>query len=120
MTDGAAIYDRDGARTTNASRRLLERAVVRAGIASIVFSAVATALFFPLVRDLNSSVLFEPGDLKSTARDYWAAEQHGESPFTFEHDSLIFAPEGQARAPSLQIANAVQPTFVWALKGPFG
>lgn len=98
------------------TRPRLARAPVRCSVAFVGFASIAIVLFFPLIRDPGSSVLFEPGDLSSTARDYWAAEQHGKSPFTFEHDSLIFAPEGQERAPSLQIANAVQPAFVLALE----
>ena len=93
-------------------RRLTDRRAARWVVAAIGFTAIAIVLFFPLIRDLGSAVLFEPGDLTSTARDYWAAEQQGKSPFSFEHDGLIYAPEGQERAPSLQIANAIQPAFV--------
>ncbi len=86
-------------------------------IAALATYTLATALLFgPLVTHLRTSVLWEPGDLTSTARDYWAASAQGKTPFTLTKDNLVFAPEGQVRAPSLQIANAVQPAFVLALK----
>ena len=45
--------------------------------------AIATLIiFFPLIRHLNGAVLWQPGDQSSTARDMWAAEQQGESPFS--------------------------------------
>ena len=89
-------------------------------IAFVAYLLVTLVTFFPLIRHLDSAVLFEPGDLSSTARDYWAADRQGKTPFTFTHDRLIYSPEGRGVAPALQIANFVQPTFVRVLDGVVG
>jgi hypothetical protein len=84
------------------------------------YLAVTVLWLLPLVAHLGSSVYTEPSDATSAMRDFWAAEHAGQSPFTFEHDRLMNAPEGTQRSPAVQIANAIQPGFVWASKGIVG
>lgn len=98
------------------SRRVAIRyAVVLGGF------AVATILWLlPLVAHLGTSVSVGPSDATSGIRFYWAIEQQGKSPFTFTHDRLVDAPEGTDAAPAIQVANAIQPGFIWATKGILG
>lgn len=95
---------------------LLRSTWARLIAALVIYSLAACILFWPVVGHLRTAVLWEPGDLTSTARDYWAAAEQGKTPFTLTKDRLMFAPQGQTRAPSLQIANPVQPLFVLAIK----
>ena len=82
---------------------------------------MTAAWLWPLLADLDGSVLGDrPNDASSTVRDYWAAERSGKTPFTLERDAYIGAPEGRRSLAAIQIANAVQPTFVWALKDVTG
>jgi hypothetical protein len=84
-------------------------------------SCIVTVLWaLPLVLHLDSRFLGAPSDATSTVRDYWYAEHVGKTPFSVEHDSLIAAPEGVDLSPGIQVANAVQPAFIWALKGLTG
>jgi hypothetical protein len=76
--------------------------------------AVTTLAFWPVVRHLDSTVPGRPGDESSTARNYWADHALGKNPFTATRDSYLNAPEGEAQAPAVQIANALQPTFTLA------
>ena len=101
----ASLWDRTGTRY----------AVVLAG-----FCVVTVLWVLPLVAHLGSSVYLEASDATSGMRDYWAAEHEDASPFTFDHDPLMGAPEGTDRSPAIQIANAAQPAFVWGVKGLIG
>lgn len=85
--------------------------LVAAAAASVCVTLLA---FAPLVRHLGSSVPYRPADESSSARNYWAASAVGKTPFTLVRDTQLDAPEGQAVAPAVQIANALQPTFVLA------
>jgi hypothetical protein len=98
------------------SRRLAPSRVGKAAIIAATFSAVTVVAFFPLVRQLDSAVIREPGDASSAARDYWAASVQRETPFTLTLDRFLYAPEGQQRSPAVQIANAAQPGFVMAAR----
>jgi hypothetical protein len=98
----------------------MRRTGARYSIVLGVFVVVTVVWLTPLVAHLGSSVFVEPSDATSTMRDYWAAERQGASPFTFEHDRLMNAPEGTERSPAIQIAIAVQTGFVWATEGIVG
>ena len=98
----------------------MQRSAARYSIVFAAFALVTVLWLLPLVAHLGSSVFVEPSDATSAMRDFWAAERAGESPFTFEHDRLMNAPEGTERSPAIQIANAVQPVFVSATKGVVG
>jgi hypothetical protein len=100
--------------------RLWDRTAARYSIVLGGFLVVTVLWTTPLVAHLGSSVFVEPSDGTSTMRDYWAMERQGASPFTFEHDRLMNAPEGTERSAAIQIANAVQPAFVWTTKGIVG
>ncbi len=81
---------------------------------------VTAAWFLPLLAHLNSSVLVGPNDETYAVRSYWGAEQDGKTPFTWKRDSLNGAPEGFPFASAVQIANFVQPGFVWVLRDVLG
>lgn len=90
---------------------------------AVVLSAFAVATIvwlLPLVAQLGTSVSVGPSDATSGMRFYWAIEQQGKNPFTFKHDRLMDAPEGTDSAPAIQVANAIQPAFVWTTKGILG
>lgn len=82
---------------------------------SLAALALTVVGYWPLVRHLNSTVLFEPNDASSTARDYWAARAQGSTPFTLTRDMLMQAPDGRPVSPAVQVANAFQPAFVLAV-----
>ena len=89
--------------------------------AFVLFALVAVAWLWPLLADLGGTVLGDrPNDASSTVRDYWVAEHSGKTPFTLHRDDYIGAPEGHRTVAAIQIANAVQPAFVWALKDVAG
>jgi hypothetical protein len=92
----------------------------RYAVAFALYALATCVVFWPLLADLDSTILHEPGDLTSTARDYWAAEQQGTTVFTQTHDRFLWAPEGTERAPSLQLANPAQPAFVLLLREAVG
>ncbi len=81
---------------------------------------LTVAGYYPLVAHPNSTVLLAPGDISSSARDYWAASIQGRTPFTLVRDRLFDAPQGRLVAPAVQIANALQPLFVMAVHGVAG
>lgn len=85
-----------------------------------LFTLTTIVWFFPLLLQLNSSVLVGPNDETYAVREYWGAEQDGKTPFTWQHDYLNAAPEGFPFAPAVQIANFVQPGFVWVLRDVLG
>lgn len=91
-------------------------------VGAFAFFALVTALWLlPVLADLNGRVLGErPNDTTSTVRDYWVAEQSGKTPFTLRRDRFIGAPEGRPAVSAIQIANAIQPAFVWAVKSATG
>jgi len=82
----------------------------------VAFSAVTILWLLPLVAHLGSSVSNEASDATSGARDYWAAEREGATPFTLDHDRLMDAPEGTDVSAAVQIANGIQPAFVLVAK----
>lgn len=85
------------------------------------FYVVSTlVMYWPVVFNLSFSVLGTFSDGTSTIRDYSAFERQGGTPFTLEHDALVNAPEGLALSPGVQVANSIQPLFVWALHYPLG
>ncbi len=69
---------------------------------------------------MNSSVLYGATDSTGALADYWAAEQVGKSPFTFDHSPYDGAPEGYPRSTTVTAANAIQPGLIWATKGFLG
>jgi hypothetical protein len=85
-----------------------------------VYVVMTAAVFWPLVADLSSSVLGTYSDATSTIRDYAAAERQDATPFTLDRDELVNAPEGLDVSPSVQVANAIQPLFVWGLHDAIG
>lgn len=91
-------------------------------VGAFALFALATGLWLlPVLADLDGRILGErANDTTSTARDYWVAEQSGRTPFTLREDRFIGAPEGRPSVSAIQIANAVQPAFVWALKSAIG
>jgi hypothetical protein len=92
-------------------REVTKRAT-RVGGLALAATIASLVLFHSVFEHPNSTVLLLPGDASSAARDYWAAAAQHRSPFTFAHDNYLAAPEGQARAPAVQIANAVEPIFI--------
>ena len=96
------------------------RGAIRHVVVLGAFAVVTTLWLLPLVTHLGTSVSVEPSDATAGMRFYWAAEQQGETPFTLRHDRLLDAPEGTDATPAIQVANAIQPAFVWATKGLLG
>jgi hypothetical protein len=90
------------------------------GLALLVYVLVSVAWLAPLWAQLDSAVLYGPTDSVGALSDYWAAEQLGESPLTFDHNPYNGAPEGYPRNPTLAVANALQPLAFTALDGPLG
>lgn len=85
------------------------------------FFVLSTLLaYWPLVANLSSSVLGTFSDATSTIRDYAAFEKQGGTAFTLERDFLIDAPEGLERSPGVQVANGIQPLFVWVVHNAVG
>jgi hypothetical protein len=94
---------------------LLELSLVVAG------ATLVTLLWLsPLVRHLDSAVLSKPSDSTATIRFYWLAEHEHRTPFTLGHDAYVNAPEGSPTQQGAIVANAVQPAFVWSLRGALG
>ncbi len=91
-------------------------------LAAVAAAAVAITLLWlePLVAHLSSAVLSGPSDVTSTIRQFESGERLGHSPFTFSHDPLLGAPEGTTFSRAVQVANAIQPAFVWTLKQGVG
>ena len=91
-------------------------------LATVAAVAVAITLVWlaPLVAHLSSAVLSGPSDITSTIRQFASGERLGHSPFTFSHDPLLGAPEGTTFSRAVQVANAIQPAFVWTLKQAIG
>lgn len=96
------------------------RGAVRNAVVLGAFALATVLWLLPLVAHLGSSVSVGASDSTAVMRFYWAAEQQGKTPFTFTHDDLVDAPEGTPAAPAIQIANAIQPAFVWLTKGLLG
>ena len=94
----------------------MNRPAVRYPLVLVAFSAVTILWLLPLVAHLGSSVSNEASDATSGARDYWAAERQGATPFTLDHDRLMDAPEGTDVSAAVQIANGIQPAFVLVAK----
>ena len=92
----------------------------RYAAATAFFVGVTVVWLLPLVLGLETRVLGGASDATNGLRHYWAAERQGENPFTFRHDSLIGAPEGVANSSAIAVANAVQPAFIWLVKGALG
>lgn len=90
------------------------------GLALAVYVAVSAVWLAPLWAHLDSAVLYGPTDSVGALSDYWAAEQVGESPLTFDHNPYNGAPEGYPRNPTLAVANALQPLAFVALDGLVG
>lgn len=90
------------------------------GLALAVYVAVSAAWLGPLWAQLDSAVLYGPTDSVGALSDYWAAEQVGESPLSFDHNPFNGAPEGYPRNPTLAVANALQPLAFVALDGLLG
>lgn len=82
---------------------------------AVAAAAVTVGGYWPILIHPDSATLLAPGDLTSTARDYWAAGFLHETPFTLVRDRLLDVPVGRPDAPAVQIANAVQPAFALAL-----
>jgi hypothetical protein len=107
-------------RASNGAPRRPRRRSARFAVA-VVVSAIATfAWAAPVTMHLETRVLGGPSDATSTIRDYASIERMGKTPFTAKTDPTIGAPEGIQLSPSIQITNAVQPAFIWALKGVVG
>ena len=100
--------------------RLLRTNTGRLAVAAIGAIAV-TAVFMPsLYVHPDGRVLEGPSDVSSATRDYWSMERRGVTPFTTTRDPYLGAPEGTPFSPGVAVANAVQPVFVWAIKGATG
>ena len=93
---------------------------LRLGSIAGVAVLLTVAAYYPVVAHPNSTVLLAPGDISSSARDYWAASAQHRTPFTLVRDRLFDAPQGRLVAPAVQIANALQPLFVMAVHGVAG
>ena len=89
----------------------------RLGLIGFAAVVLTLAAYYPVVAHPNSTVLLAPGDMSSSARDYWAANYQHKNPFTLVRDRLFEAPQGRPVAPAVQIANALQPLFVMAVHG---
>jgi hypothetical protein len=100
----------------NEHLRRLRRHAWETASAAALSAAAVVVLLWPVARRPNVAVLREPNDLSSSARDLWAAHALGKNPFTFVHDSLFHAPAGQILSPAVQVANALQPLVVMALR----
>lgn len=85
------------------------------GVALAAYLLASLLWLAPLWRHFDSAVLDGPTDSVGTLSDYWAAEQLGESIFTFDHNPYNGAPEGYPRSPTLVVANAYQPLLFHAL-----
>ncbi len=114
-TVGAVTVER---RVTAASLR--RKPLLTLFLLVVAASVLTLVAYLPLVEHPGSTVLLQPGDLSSSARDYWAYNVQGKSPFTLTTDLLFDAPVGQAEAPAVQLANALQPLFVEAIHGIAG
>ena len=90
------------------------------GLAFGVYLLASLLWLAPLWRHFDSAVLDEPNDNVGALADYWAAEQLGETPFTFDHNPYNGAPEGYPRSTTLAVANALQPLAFMALDGLVG
>jgi len=90
------------------------------GVALLISTLLTVLWALPLVTHAGTRVLGGPSDATSTIRDYWYAEHVGSSPFSLRRDTLIAAPEGITRSPGIQVANAVQPLAILALKRAVG
>lgn len=99
-------------------RRLRWPAALALALAVYVLASVAWLA--PLWANFDSSVLYGPTDSVGALSDYWAAEQVGKSPLTFDHNPYNGAPEGYPRNPTLAVANALQPLAFTALDGVLG
>ncbi len=88
---------------------------------AFLFYLLATLVWLsPLVIHLTSAVLTGPSDATLSIRSYWAvAHVHG-NPFTFTHDYLNGAPEGDPWYRAVEIAQPVQTAAVFALQPVFG
>ena len=90
-------------------------------VSFLAFGLITVVWAFPLVSHANSRFLGNTAsDGSSTVRDYWSIEHQGGNPFTMRHDPLIDAPQGLDIAPGTEIANAVQPAFIWGVKDIVG
>ncbi len=92
----------------------------RHGAALLIFVVAAVVWLAPMALHPRTHLLRGFSDSTAQIRDYWAAENQGETPFTMTGDQLNGAPEGRPLSPAIQSANAFQPGFVWMSKGIFG
>lgn len=94
--------------------------LVRGLAAAALFILAACFWFHGIAAHPDTRLLRGFGDGTSQLRDYWAARHLGATPFTFARDSLTGAPEGRPLSTAIQIAQAFQPGFVWALRPVLG
>lgn len=96
------------------------RVTTALALALAVYVLASVAWLAPLFAHFDSAVLYGPTDSVGALSDYWAAEQVGENPLTFDHNPYNGAPEGYPRNPTLAVANALQPLAFMALDGVLG
>jgi hypothetical protein len=96
------------------------RALREAAAVGLLYLAIATVVLWPLIRHLESTVLYGATDSVGTLRDYWAAQAQSKNPFTLSHDRLDGAPEGYPRSTAIAIANVLQPALILSAKGAIG
>ena len=107
-------------------RRLLRRdtgaapRVAELALALVVYLILALVWLAPLVRHLDAAVLYGATDSVGALQDYWATEELGVGPLSFEHNPYNGAPEGYPRSTALAAANALQPLAFFALDGIAG
>ena len=109
------------ARAAEAARRARRSGKARYGAALAVFGLAIVVWFHAVVVHPGSRVLFGFSDTTGVLRYEWAANAQHKNPFTFKHDALEGAPEGQNYSPAVELGGAaVQTGFVWWLHDVFG
>jgi len=99
---------------------LFSRRLARYGLALVLYLAVTGAYFAPLIAHPGSSVLVGFSDATQAIRTYDVTAALGATPFTFHHDPLNGAPEGMPMLTQPVIAQPIQHSVIWALRGPLG
>lgn len=99
---------------------LAARRSVRYAFAFALYLVVTCVYFASIVAHLDSRVIGTFGDATLAIRDYDVAGAAGANPFTFSYDRINGAPEGASLLPQTQIAQPVQPAFIWVFRDLFG
>ena len=119
MATGTHAARRNGAILMFANT-VAETRARRLVVGFVSFFLLTVVWFAPLIVHVDSRPLWGPSDATLAIRAYWAINEQGGTPFSFERDSLNGAPEGIPWHSALTIAQPIQSSVVGALHPLFG